>query len=291
VAQNAAPIEFVPETNVSQFVPASADALAQYIAAQRKRTSIFGASMVTLVIVNLIVFANFWPIMGVATTLLSIAGGYYLYGWDRKRTHVVLHYDLDAQESQNYQRLCAGLTSLASTARLLRVEARQVHGDWKHQAGATTALKLAPVRVLPPMCDGWLETNVPVMGILWREGKVTLRFLPDRVIIEQARQVAISSYADVQVNATLGRFVESGSVPRDARVVGHNWQFPNKDGVPDRRFNNNRQLPVTEAAYIGLQSGSGLDLLIQSSSRQTAEAFVNTMRTYRPLIYPEAPTT
>jgi hypothetical protein len=160
-------------------------------------------------------------------------------------------------------------------------------GDWKHQAGATTALKLAPVSVLSPGRIRWLETNVPIWGIQWRQGGITLLFLPDRVLIQQRRAVAVLPYAEVQVIASLGRFVESGAVPRDAHILGYNWQYPNKSGGPDRRFKNNRQLPVTEATYIGLQSASGLNLAIQASSRQPTEDFVGSLRNYIPLVCAE----
>lgn len=283
---SAAPMEYVPETNVTQYSPATADALAQHIATQRGHVALFPWAVGIFAFINLAILANLWP-LAIVTIPLSVYGAYWLHGWDRRRTHVALHYELDAQEDQNFAQLGTALSALASTARLQRVEARQVHGDWKHQAGATTSLKLAPVAVLRPGGTRWLETNVPVWSIYWREGQIALRFLPDRVVIEQRRAVAAVPYPELHASATVGRFIEPRAYPPDARLLGYNWQYPNKDGGPDRRFKYNRQLPVTEAAYIGLQSASGLNLLIQSSNRQHAEAFVNGLRAYKPLVCAE----
>lgn len=280
------PMEYLPETNVTQFTPSTADALAQYIVAQRKNIAVFPWMFGLLVVINLAILANVWP-LAILAIPLSVVGAYYLYQWDRQRTHVALHYELDPQEAQQFDQLCAGLASLGSVARLQRVEARQLHGDWKHQAGTTTALRLAPAIVLRPGHLRWLETNATVWGIQWRQGGVTLSFLPDRVVIEQQRAVAVVPYADVQVTAALGRFVESGNVPPDARVVGHNWQYPNKNGGPDRRFRNNRQLPVIEAAYVSLQSTQGLQLLLQASSPQRADIFIGAIKAYKPLVCAE----
>lgn len=281
-----APVEYLPETNVAQFQPATADALAQHIVAQRKHIAWFPWALCLLVVVNLALLAAVWPV-AILTLLLSAVGGYYLYQWDRRRTHIALHYELDGQEGQQFEQLCSGLAALASTARLQRVEARQVHGDWKHRAGTTTALTMTPAAVLRPGALRWLETNVPVWGIQWRQGGIALYFLPDRIVIEQRRAVAVVPYADVQATESLGRFVENSRVPPDARILGYNWQYTNKDGSPDRRFNNNRQLPVIEAAYINLQSPTGLQLLLQASNRQRADSFTNSFRAYRPLVCAE----
>jgi uncharacterized protein DUF4236 len=278
-----APVEYLPETDVTQYTPATADALAHYIVAQRQHVAWFWWAVGVLILINLAILGVFWPLI-IVVAPLSAYVGYYLYHLDRQRTHVMLHYDLDAHEHQNFGQLCSALAALGATARLQRVEARQVHGDWKHQAGTTTSLKLGPVSVLAPGYVRWLETNVPIWSIQWRQGGITLSFLPDRVLIQQRRAVAVLPYTEVHVIATLGRFVEGGAPPPDARILGYNWQYPNKDGGPDRRFKYNRQLPVTEASYIGLQSASGLNLAIQSSNRQHAEGFISGLRSYRPLV-------
>ena len=281
-----APMEYLPETNVAQFTPSTADALAQYIVAQRKHIAWFPWALIGLITLNIVILAYLWP-LAIATAPLSVVAGYYIYQWDRQRTHVALNYDLDGPEGQQFELLCSGLTALAGTARLQRVEARQVHGDWKHQAGTTTALKLAPAVVLPPGRKRWLETNVPVWTIEWRQGGIALSFLPDRILIEQQRAVAVVPYTQVQVTPSLGRIVESGRVPPDAHILGYNWQYPNKSGGPDRRFKNNRQLPVIEATYINIQSASGLQLLLQASNRQRAEGFITSIQRYNPLICAE----
>jgi hypothetical protein len=202
---------------------------------------------------------------------------------------VVLHYDLDPAEQANYQRLCAGIQTLASSARLVRVDARQVHGDWKRNAGATTSLYLSPVAVMPPGSLSWLETNVPVWSVRWRQGRLALIFLPDRLLVEQGRLTAALAYPQMQVTTALSRFIEHRGVPPDARVLAYTWLYTNKDGSPDRRFNGNRQLPVTEAAYVGFQSASGVTLMLQASNREKASAFVQSIQTFRPLVCAEPP--
>ena len=61
----------------------------------------------------------------------------------------------------------------------------------------------------------------------------------------------------------------------------------NKDGGPDRRFKGNHQLPITEQAYVGFQSGTGLNLMLQASNRDKAGHFVQSIHAFRPLVCAE----
>jgi hypothetical protein len=110
---------------------------------------------------------------------------------DWQRTHVVLDYQLDPAESDRYNSLCEAVRAFGLINRVVQVETRQAHGDWKHKAGAVTAIQTQPVRLLQPRSIKWLETNAPVWGMLWRRGDVSLLFLPDLVlIIRQGRKAA-----------------------------------------------------------------------------------------------------
>lgn len=40
------------------------------------------------------------------------------------------------------------------------------------------------------------------------------------------------------------RFIEEETPPADAAVVDQTWRQVNRKGGPDRRFNNNRELPI-----------------------------------------------
>ena len=60
-------------------------------------------------------------------------------------------------------------------------------------------------------------------------------------------------------------FVEEESVPRDSQVVDRTWRYVNKKGGPDKRFSNNRELPVVLYEEMYLTSSSGLNEIIQLS--------------------------
>src|SRR4029453_11543759 len=76
-----------------------------------------------------------------------------------------------------------------------------------------------------------------------------------------------------QLDCATSRFIEDGSLPHDSVVVGYTWQFVRRDGGPDRRFNNNRELPIAAYGFLELTSATGLNIHIQVSSQTSAAAF------------------
>jgi hypothetical protein len=206
---------------------------------------------------------------------------------DQARRFVALNYELDAEEAASYEQLCTGVSWLAYAALAQRVDAQYAHGDMKHFAGTTTALRMSPVTFIHPGQIPWLKTNVPVWSIRWGGGGSGLIFLPDHILFEQGSLIAVIPYSDVQLSATSGRFVEYGMVPRDAHIASYTWQYLNKNGTPDRRYAANRQLPVLDVAYIGLDAPNSFQLLLQLSNQHSAEVFTNTFRQFRPLVCPE----
>lgn len=286
----AAPIEALPMTTLDAYAPASSDMLANYIASQRSHRSWFTITLITAIILNLMILGNAWP-AAILTLPLGVAGAIYIYMLDRQRTHVVLDYQLDPAEHDRYNGLCEAVRAFGFIDRVVQVETRQAHGDWKHNAGASTAIQTQPVRLLQPRSIKWLETNAPVWGMQWRRGDVSLLFLPDRVLVSQGRKAAGLLYRELQITMSIGRYVEQESVPRDAQVVGTTWQYPNKDGGPDRRYAYNRQWPVISAAYVSFHSAAGLNLTLQASNIATAQLFVTAVQNYQPLTISNSPST
>lgn len=66
------------------------------------------------------------------------------------------------------------------------------------------------------------------------------------------------------------RFIEDQGVPPDSHVVDYTWRFVNKKGGPDRRFNNNRQIPIAQYGFLQLQSQTGMNIHLNVSSVERA---------------------
>ena len=97
--------------------------------------------------------------------------------------------------------------------------------------------------------------------------------LPDKILIIRKNKVGALSYKNLNIKFNETRFIESEYVAKDAKVVDHTWQYVNKNGSPDKRFKNNRQLPICLYGVIYLTSPEGLNVELQVSSLTITNEF------------------
>lgn len=187
-----------------------------------------------------------------------------------------LFYELDEAEQQKHKIVQQSLGLLSTCHRLWRIEAESRTADWKRNAGASSLVRRATIGVStlsPPR----VETNVPVPCVSM--GKSQLYFLPDTILYLDASGYGSIAYRDFRVAQGFTRFIESDGVPADATVVDHTWRYVNKNGGPDRRFNNNRQLPVLQLGVLVFTSAKGLNIQLNTSNPHQSLAFADCWRT------------
>lgn len=68
-------------------------------------------------------------------------------------------------------------------------------------------------------------------------------------------------------------FVEHSAVPADAELAEYTWEKVNRNGQPDRRFKENRQIPVMRYGRIAWSSTTGINEEYLASSGAAVEAF------------------
>ena len=218
---------------------------------------------VVLLFVFLILEFPVWVI--VITALLAGIAVFFIHRRDKLAKTVVLFYDLDANAEKAYQALHNAFLELLNCAKSWHIstsgQVTNLH-EWKRQAGASTLVKRQSHKLAlqtPP----FVSTNLSIPTI--PVGRQTVYFFPDRLLVYEGNKVGAVSYSDMELDFSNSRFIETQGVPRDAKVVDHTWQYVNKSGGPDRRFKNNRKLPIALYSEIYFKSKSGLNELIQLS--------------------------
>jgi hypothetical protein len=95
-----------------------------------------------------------------------------------------------------------------------------------------------------------------------------------------AGDFALIEIDQLELESYLVRFNEDEQVPADARVIGHTWLKANKDNTPDRRFSDNRQIPVALYGWLEFKSG-GLREAYMVSNADAATEFATAFGRYR----------
>ena len=203
--------------------------------------------------------------------LLLSGAGTILFGvlsLPRRRPTVVM-YDLDETAEATLREVHSAFEEVGQCARVW-VEFTTSTSDWKRHAGANALVTRQPATLLADD-QTLVQANVPIPKL--QAGQFEIWFLPDQGIVRFNNQLSGLEYAAVSVTATLTRFSESDPVPPDADVIGETWQYINRDGGPDRRFNYNRKLPVVRYGDVTFSAPNGWKLLLSMSRAQTAVDF------------------
>lgn len=183
---------------------------------------------------------------------------------------IKLDYEFDEFGKEIYKNRIKTWHSLNENAAIWQVIKSGTVSNVKVNAGASTTIQRKSIRFLPDT-PFYIKTNVmPLVVKLLRE-KIIL--LPDKILIQRGIDIGAISYDDLIIETSTIQFVESGRVPKDAKVIDYTWQYVNKNGSPDRRYNNNRKLPICLYGELCIKSARGLNVIIHCSNPDKFKVF------------------
>lgn len=201
-----------------------------------------------------------WVMVLAGAALMAFTA--YLAYYDTLSKTVVMLYQVEDQYEKIVQDLHDAFEEIGKCHSSWHIAASAKVRDRKYHAGAGSLVKRSAISLslkAPP----FIKTNVATPCI--PVGKQTLYFFPDRVLVFEDKGVGAVSYENLRIDVSNKRFIEDGKVPRDAQVVDRTWAFVNKSGGPDRRFKNNRELPIALYEEVHFRSQTGLNECIQLS--------------------------
>jgi DUF1707 SHOCT-like domain/Protein of unknown function (DUF4236) len=212
-----------------------------------------------------------WPVL-LVIPILGWAVAFWLRLKQRARRSVVVFYEVEDGSGQWFEQLVEAWGAFSHVAGLWRMTSQgslNTTLQRKVNAMASTLVKRvsATVSLQGPAV---LVTNIAVPSV--HVGRESLHCLPDRVLVRAGRRFSEVSYAQLTVHCAQTRFIEEGRVPRDAVRVGTTWKYANVGGGPDRRYKNNRELPILGYAELELSTPSGLWWTLQCSNLNAAKS-------------------
>ena len=133
----------------------------------------------------------------------------------------------------------------------------------KYAAGASNTIKRNKCKALVKAPFPF-KTNST--SVAFSSGKETILFLPDKLFVIQGSKIGALSYSDVTISIHKQSFIERETVPRDAQIIDYTWQYVNKSGGPDKRFQNNKKIPVCLYGEMEIRSEKGVNTDIMCSN-------------------------
>jgi hypothetical protein len=253
--------------------------IAEALNASRSRWQLYKALLAVLValfVVGAFAVVSSAPAVSPIAAFIVTAGAVIILGaitvHGLQSSTISLDYDLSSEAAERFEALGRAFGALAGCSSVWSIPLERQEADWKRNAGVSKTVErtqISPRRANPLL----VKSNVAFLQLPL--GKETLYFTPDAILVIAGAKVAAFRYGDVEIVSKPTRFVEDSSAPSDTQVVGETWRFPNRKGGPDRRFNNNRKLPICLYGEIDFKSASGLNERIHCSRVDVSEDFAS----------------
>lgn len=267
------PMEDITGVSASELVATGADDFVSQLNEAGRRIPLTWAVLLGVIVLAI-------AAQGVGAIVLLVLGiplVAWLYQRDRARQTVVAFYDVEDEHARWFTELVEVFEELAMMSDAWRVNASgrvQSTYQYKVNSGASEIVKRVDARrsLKGPKI---LETNIAVPS--FESGRQGLHFLPDRLLIRDGKRFSDVDYAALTSGCSPQRFIESKRKPRDSQQVDTTWQYVNVKGGPDKRFKNNRKLPVMLYGELDLSAPGGLHWLMQFSRAPLAETLARTL--------------
>lgn len=269
-------MEEIDSEDVGQIRDSSSENLVNEISSKRKKVKYSKVFGITLLIVIALILFNGANENYLLPSLIVLPIGYlFLRYLDASRKTTVIFYDMDKDSSGVFKRLYDSFVKLRKAKKIWHIPAKGDVSDSKYHAGANQLVKRNVIGISFSNPE-YIKTNIPTPCI--PVGSQKIYFFPDRILIFDKNGVGGLSYENLNTDISTVNFVEDEGVPSDSKVVDRTWRYVNKRGGPDKRFKDNKELPVAEYQTVYFSSDNGLNELIHISKVGVFEFIVHATR-------------
>lgn len=217
--------------------------------------------------INLLSTILIWTFLLSATPIFILTGiaGIILKIYVHTKMGIPMEYEFDIESKESYDNLCATWMSMNKNKKFWQIISEDSINK-KVSGGADRGINRIAAKAINKV-PFFIRPNVTPFGLQLK--KKQLFFLPDKLLVISGRKVGAINYTDVQMGLGVTNFIETEPVPKDAKIIRQTWLKVNKNGQPDKRFKDNRQVPVCEYGRIVVQSGNALYVELMCSNSET----------------------
>lgn len=269
------PLKEIESADISKIVDSSSIELLNELNSKRKKIQLFPFAMVLSLVGLWFEYQNNVQDSILGISVVVVAGLLYaIKTWDQLSKTTVMFYEFYPDIESAYTKFHAAAEKLSKCSVAWHIEASGKVHDKKYHAGASNLIKRSKTKISKSE-PSFVKTNIETVSIA--VGKQIMHFFPDKVLIFESNGVGAVSYKDLNVSVNTTRFIEEDGVPSDAAVVDKTWKYVNKSGGPDKRFKDNKQIPICQYEELAFSSASGVNEVVQVSCCGYGQGFVQAM--------------
>lgn len=186
--------------------------------------------------------------------------------------HVGLDIDIEPDIKEKHDKLVSSFRNLCQSEKIWDVTSSEFQDTRITRSAASQTVAKAEVRFDIKGIED-IKSLFDVLSCKNANG-ADIYFYPTFVVMYSShKHFALVGYNELHLYHSPIRFLETGGIPRDSKVIDKTWSKVNKDGTPDRRFKHNHELPVVRYGQINLRTETGMNEQFQFSNYESSEQF------------------
>ena len=187
---------------------------------------------------------------------------------------------LDTDIENNYLDLKKSFNDVANVNKIWSLVTSQNIDRVKQRSFASTKVNRIGTSFVVQELD-FIKTQYSPITLKSSNG-LALYFYPCFLIVinETGNDFAVISYQNINVIQNVVSFSETELLPSDAVLSGYTYKYVNKNGSPDRRYNDNPQIPIALYYQLSLSSSTGLNESYLISNAKIGEQFGKLLAEY-----------
>ena len=175
-----------------------------------------------------------------------------------------LTYEFDDYSSKKYICLKNALETLSSSKRMWQIKTSTKVYNTKYNAGADHNVSRYPTKIEKKL-PFYIKHNIEIYSLNLKGEKMI--FAPDRILFFKGLTgVYGRDFRDMYIKIDDTRFIENAIVPKDAEIVDYTWKYVNKTGGPDKRFSDNKKLPICRYGELVFKTEDGINIYLGFSN-------------------------
>lgn len=192
-----------------------------------------------------------------------------------------IDFNLDQSLLNDYSVLNYSFEKLITSQRIWDITSSRSIDRVKKRSLGSTVLTRTPVAFSMDSLE-YINTKYEALKLHNANGG-DLYVYPGFIVMpsERSNDFAIVDFRDIKTEHHQQTFCETEFVPSDTKIVDRTWQYVNKNGMPDRRYNPNPQIPIVLYYEFSLMSPRGLRESFLFSNADAAESFCSALDKYQ----------
>lgn len=170
--------------------------------------------------------------------------------------------ELSEDEKSSYEDFCQKFEILLTSEKVWRVNSSERTSQIKSSAQCSVTRSETSVGV---GVFNYIKSkyDIPIIN----DRNVQLYFYPKFLIAATSpSSFSVIPYSSVPMNGHRTHFHEDKALPADSKHLGYTWKYVNKSGGPDKRFADNKQIPVMEYGDLTIEYAANSSRFLFSNS-------------------------